>query len=149
MNSDYSQKEIEPSTIFVAGIPPSTPPKRLKNFFLQFGYLESMEIPLKNHSLSPKGIAFITFQNESIARYLISLGSLMFNKKRIKVEKALEKSEADSITQKSQELKIFARGFPKKTTESQIKEIFENYGDVKKIIMPMGAKKKNSGGLPI
>ncbi|XP_062869851.1 heterogeneous nuclear ribonucleoprotein D0 isoform X2 [Trichomycterus rosablanca] len=67
-----AMKSKEPvKKIFVGGISPDTPEEKIREYFSNFGEVESIELPMENKTNKRRGFCFITFKEEEPVKKII------------------------------------------------------------------------------
>uniref|UniRef100_F6Z145 RRM domain-containing protein n=1 Tax=Ciona intestinalis TaxID=7719 RepID=F6Z145_CIOIN len=84
--------------IFIGGLKDGCDETNLKEYFGQFGTIETFELPLERDSEKPRGFAFITFEDHDTVDKLVAKRHHYVNGVRCEVKKALSKAEMEKFT---------------------------------------------------
>lgn len=147
-NSIIKSNNFNKTKIFVGGLPQDTTQQELADIFDRFGILTSINLPIHPRKKRIKGYAIIEFKDSTSVELAIRhLNGSQIRGKMIAVKVALNSDEASKMTKEMQKRKLFVKGLPLETTESQIWKFFENLGMVEKIQMAFSKQNKKFKGI--
>ena len=130
-----NEAESTNNKIFVGGIPFNVQERELFKYFSKFGEVAELTLPFSKRKKRLKGFAFVGFSTrQGYQKALIQKHH--FLKGRVMTARpALGKSLAKINREQVQRQKIFAKGFPARTTEVDIFNFFSQYGLVNRILI--------------
>ena len=126
---DTSIKYNTKNNLFIKGIPKTTTPREVYEYFLQFGDISSCKInedDFGNH----KGYGYITYYNNDDLQKAIdeSKNKTIFGTNNIEIEHFQKKNER--IINSNDNQKIYISNFPEKYTESDLTKLCSEFGKV-------------------
>lgn len=123
------------SKIFVGGIPPQSQKQDLYEFFINFGPIESIDIPVIRRKNTIKGFAFVVFKNPASAQHAQKYENPEILSKKIAIRAALNEKDAQKESERLQSLKLYVKGFSFETTELEIMKLFAPFGAVDRVLL--------------
>ena len=126
---DTSIRYNTKNNLFIKGIPKSTTPREVYEYFLKFGDISSCKInedDFGNHN----GYGYITYYNNDDAQRAIeeTKDKTIFGSNNVEISHFQKKNER--IINSNDNQKIYISNFPEKFTESDITKICSEFGKV-------------------
>ena len=138
--SNSSKKVEKGFKIFVGGIPQDSVKSEIFAYFNVLGKVLNVDIPMNKKKHSIKGFAFVTFEKRESLQMALALQAPCIRNKKIAIRAALNEKEAQSETQRLQNLKIYVRGFPLDAKEHEIFDFFNQISQVDRVLIAQNAK---------
>ncbi|CAH0396058.1 unnamed protein product [Bemisia tabaci] len=125
--------------LFVGGLGRNTSETEIKEYFSQFGEVESVNIKMDPATRLPRGFAFVVFTDAQTIDNLLAAGDHYIGNKKVDPKK---------ITKKVNPLKckIFVGGLTSEMTEQEIKDHFSQYGTITEFQQPFDKMKNQKKG---
>ncbi len=121
----------EQRTIFIGGIPADASEKILFDYFSSFGVVENLKVISKKQAiLSDTAFCFLTFQDESAARDVLSEESHVLFSRLITCKPFMQGTSLQSKAADENKRKVFVKYIPKEMTEDEFKTFFASFGAV-------------------
>jgi nucleolin len=117
------------NTIYVGNLPWEAKEDDIRGLFQEFGEIESVNIVADRMTGRPRGYCFIDMDNAEQA--IAELNEKEFGGRNLRVNLAREKREHPAESGN----KIYVGNLPWDTNESDIKELFQKYGEVTSVNM--------------
>lgn len=123
--------------LFVGGLSRQTTDKELKEYFSQYGEVESVTLKVDLYTGQSRGFAFIVFANSKTIDKLLNAGDHYINKRKV---------DPKRIAKKTQQGKVFVGGLTPEISEQDIRIFFEKYGTIVEIQAPFDKVKNQRKG---
>lgn len=125
--------------LFVGGLGRNTTEKEIKDYFSQYGEVESVNIKIDPATRLPRGFAFVVFANAKTIDDLLAAGDHYIGNKKVDPKK---------ITKKVNPLKckIFVGGLTSEISEQEIRNHFSQYGSITEFQQPFDKTKNQKKG---
>ena len=121
---------------FVGGFNPNCTRDEVHEFFSEFGSIKKLILPFDKVRVQIKGYAIIEFTDSESCETLISIDEPLFLRgTKLTIKPFCKQPKASKKSRESQNNKIYIGGFPKLTTEFEIREFLEKFGKVKNLSM--------------
>ena len=141
-DSPCYQNSSKSKKCFVGGMLNKIEESKLKEYFEQFGPIESLKYPSNNKKRKSKRHAVIKFRNkDTLKKVLDEKMNHKIGDINLRVEKLISPQKAKKKLEEEIVRKIFVKGLPRKVTEQQIMDHFSKYGKVEQVLMQYGYKK--------
>jgi RNA recognition motif-containing protein len=124
----------------VGGIPQDSNKREISRFFRPFGKLLNVDIPVNKKRSVIKGFSFVTFEKRESMDAALALKSPTIRGKAIAIRPALTEKEAQSESQRLQNLKLYVRGFPLDASEQEIESFFSQIAPIDRVLIAQNAK---------
>nr|CAD7408910.1 unnamed protein product [Timema poppensis] len=121
--------------LFVGGLSWETTDKELREHFIQYGEIESINVKTDPNTGRSRGFAFIVFTGAETIEKVLSAGDHIINNKKVDPKKA-----------KARHGKIFVGGLVPELTDDDIKNFFAQYGTIVEVEMPFDKLKNMRKG---
>uniref|UniRef100_A0A0N4ZUN4 RNA-binding protein n=1 Tax=Parastrongyloides trichosuri TaxID=131310 RepID=A0A0N4ZUN4_PARTI len=133
IDSDDDTLNNDPRKMFIGGLSWQTTPEKLREYFGQFGEINECMVMRDPQTKRARGFGFITFANvESVNKVLKKCEHELDNKK-IDPKVAYPKKVQQKLVVKTK--KVFIGGLGSTSTQEDLKNYFEQYGEVKDTIL--------------
>jgi len=126
-----SEACTDPGKLFVGGLSWQTTPDSLKNYFQKFGELKECFIMCDPITRRSRGFGFITFVNLEDSDKAVAQEPHILDGKKIDPKKAFPKVPNSKFVTKTK--KVFVGGIQHGTSEGDLKEYFEKFGEVTEV----------------
>ena len=135
---DSSIRYNTKSNLFIKGIPESTTPREVYEFFMKFGDISSLKIP-EDESGSHHGYGYITYYTPQDAENVIveCQKQEAFGVK-LEVTHFQRKNERNYGTISTEAKTIYIKNFPDNYTEEKLKNLISQHGQVEKVTLIQG-----------
>ena len=126
---DISIRYNTKNNIFIKGIPKTTTPREVYEYFLQFGDISSCKLSEKDDG-SHNGYGYITYYNIEDAEKAIqeSKNKKIFDSNDVEVEHFQKRNER--IINSNDNKKIYINNLPEKYSEEELTKLCSEYGKV-------------------
>jgi len=121
--------------VFVGGLSWETSEKELREYFGQFGEVESVNVKTDPNTGRSRGFAFLVFTKADAIEKVLNKGEHIIQGKKVDPKKA-----------KARSAKIFVGGLKPEMTDDDIKNHFSAMGTVTEVEMPMDKVKNQRKG---
>ena len=117
------------NNLFIKGIPKTTTPREVYEYFLQFGDISSCKVN-EGQNGTHNGYGYITYYNIEDAERAIeeSKNKTIFNSNNVEVEHFQKRNER--IINSNDNLKIYINNLPDKYSKEELTKLCSNYGKV-------------------
>ncbi|XP_031558236.1 polyadenylate-binding protein 1-like, partial [Actinia tenebrosa] len=132
--------------VYVGGLPSHFTEKTIRDHFLQFGNVESVQFIDNAKIKSKSGFAFITFNDVNDAKKALEQEKQEIEGYEVKV-KPRDASDRDVEAEVSDSKKLKVEGLPFETTVEQLRDHFEQFGQLKAINLLINSKRKMCVGI--
>ena len=88
--------------VFVGGVKEDTEESHLRDYFAQFGNVESVNVITDKETQRKRGFAFVAFDDYDPVDKIVLQKSHQINGNRCDVKKAIDKKELDNLPQRGQ-----------------------------------------------
>lgn len=139
-NNNSLSSKCKNSRIFVGGLPHQVTRVHLLSYFSTFGDVTSLILPRNKKKGCLQGFAFVTFASQTGLRRALDSKEHRILGKKCSIRKALKCSQAAKETGKLQSLKLFVSGFRRSTSEKEVEELFEQFGEVYRVLYSVNSK---------
>jgi len=133
--------------IFVGGIHPDSSRENLLDFFLQYGEVVSIDIPVNKKTGALKGFCFVQFANRDDYEKSLQVKRPEVSGRFVSIKPALKMKDAEEEQENSQKRKLFVRNIPASADEVQIKTAFQIHYPVEKVMLVRNPKTGGSRGI--
>jgi len=121
--------------LFVGGLSWETTEKELREHFSKYGDIESINVKTDPNTGRSRGFAFIVFNSAEAIEKVIGAGDHVINGKKVDPKKA-----------KARHGKIFVGGLKPELTDEDIKNFFNQFGNIVEVEMPFDKTKNQRKG---
>jgi len=121
--------------LFVGGLSWETTEKELREHFKAYGDIESINVKTDPNTGRSRGFAFIVFNSADAIEKVIGAGDHVINGKKVDPKKA-----------KARHGKIFVGGLKPELTDDDIKNFFNQFGNIVEVEMPFDKTKNQRKG---
>jgi len=121
--------------LFVGGLSWETQEKELREHFRQYGDIESINVKTDPNTGRSRGFAFIVFASPEAIDKVIGAGDHVINGKKVDPKKA-----------KARHGKIFVGGLKPELSDDDIKNFFNQFGNIVEVEMPFDKTKNQRKG---
>lgn len=109
--------------IFIGGLTNDITIQQVKDYFNQFGEVDTVDFKMDKFTGQSRGYGFVTFIDGNVANSLLSSVTQHFiGSKKIDVKKVAKKNRLDC--------KIFVGGISQDTTETDVRDYFSQFGTI-------------------
>lgn len=123
--------------LFVGGLSRQTTDRELKEYFGQFGEIESVTVKIDQFTGQSRGFAFIVFNNPKTIDKLLAAGDHYIQKRKV---------DPKRVSKKAQQGKVFVGGLTPEISDDDIKGYFSQYGTIVEFQAPFDKKKNQRKG---
>jgi len=139
------QEQDTKNRLFVGGVNRSTTTEVLKAYFEQHGVTTNVKIVTDPTTQESKGFAFITFEDAGTIDQIQAKRPHNIDGKEVSTKRVLPKDE-NGQTDNSQVKKLFIGGIRTDITEQELRDMFEVYGNIVKISIPVDRETSRQKG---
>ena len=143
---DTSLRYNTKSNLYIKGIPKTTTPREVYEYFMQFGDIFSCKIS-ENETGMHNGYGYITFYRSEDAEKAIqeSKGKKIFGVDNVEISHFQKKNERMINTTENNNHKIFINNLPEKYSVSELNDLCKDYGKIENCNMYLDKIGKNFG----
>lgn len=142
---DSSIRYNTKSNLFIKGIPESTTPREVYEYFMKFGDISSLKIP-EDENGSHHGYGYITYYNpEDAENVLLKVAKENVFGVKLEVSHFQRRNERNFEFYSSNARSLYIRNFPDNYKEDDLKKLCSQHGEVEKIIIHQGTGENNYG----
>jgi len=138
--------KVQDCKIFIGGLSWETNSDRLRLYFENYGAVKEAFVSYNPTTGRPRGFGFVVFDSVDVVDKVVSFKH-MIDKREVEVKKALPKS---SFTRNPDEpeliLKLFVGGVAPHTTGSDLRQYFEQFGEVSDAVVMFDHENKRPRG---
>ena len=125
----YRDPQDQPKKLFIGGLSYETTEDGLKEYFSGYGTIKDVVVIKDPETKKSRGFGFVTFEEISNVDAAQSSRPHTIEGKEVDTKIALSRDSRDN----KEISKMFVGGLAKDTTEEQMREAFEKFGEVKSI----------------
>ncbi|CEF66013.1 RNA-binding protein Musashi homolog Rbp6 [Strongyloides ratti] len=133
LDSDDDNHNNDPRKMFIGGLSWQTTPEKLREYFGQFGEINECMVMRDPQTKRARGFGFITFVNIESVNKVLKKNDHELDNKKIDPKVAYPKKAHQKLVVRTK--KIFIGGLGSTSTRDDLKEYFEQYGEVKDTIL--------------
>lgn len=111
--------------LFVGGLSMETTEQDVRNYFVHYGEIESVNVKTDSQTGRSRGFAFIIFNSADSLDKVVAAGEHTINGKKVDPKKA-----------KAKQGKIFVGGLSSETSDEEVKTFFGQFGTIVEVEMP-------------
>lgn len=143
---DTSLRYNTKSNLYIKGIPKTTTPREVYEYFMQFGDIFSCKVS-ENETGMHNGYGYITFYRSEDAEKAIqeSKGKKIFGVDNVEISHFQKKNERMINTTENNNHKIFINNLPEKYSVSELNDLCKDYGKIENCNMFLDKIGKNFG----
>lgn len=143
---DTSLRYNTKSNLYIKGIPKTTTPREVYEYFMQFGDIFSCKVS-ENETGMHNGYGYITFYRSEDAEKAIqeSKGKKIFGVDNVEISHFQKKNERMINTTENNNHKIFINNLPEKYSVSELNDLCKDYGKIENCNMYLDKIGKNFG----
>ena len=143
---DTSLRYNTKSNLYIKGIPKTTTPREVYEYFMQFGDIFSCKVS-ENETGMHNGYGYITFYRSEDAEKAIqeSKGKKIFGVDNVEISHFQKKNERMINTKENNNHKIFINNLPEKYSVSELNDLCKDYGKIENCNMYLDKIGKNFG----
>ena len=143
---DTSLRYNTKSNLYIKGIPKTTTPREVYEYFMQFGDIFSCKVS-ENETGMHNGYGYITFYRSEDAEKAIqeSKGKKIFGVDNVEISHFQKKNERMINTTENNNHKIFINNLPEKFSVSELNDLCKDYGKIENCNMYLDKIGKNFG----
>lgn len=143
---DTSLRYNTKSNLYIKGIPKTTTPREVYEYFMQFGDIFSCKVS-ENETGMHNGYGYITFYRSEDAEKAIqeSKGKKIFGVDNVEISHFQKKNERMINTTENNNHKIFINNLPEKYSVSELNNLCKDYGKIENCNMYLDKIGKNFG----
>lgn len=154
-----SQESVHDRKLCVFNVSFATTEQQLKDYFGKYGEIESLALMYDNNTKRSKGWGFITFKESATIDTILADHPHRIDDRNIETKRALRKDNSEPMANKLQASgvsvdmsedvqlrKIFVAKLSFDTTEDDLKEHFEEYGELEDVRINRDQKTGKSKG---
>lgn len=142
---DPSLRKSGRGNIFIKNLDKSIEQKELYDTFGYFGRILSCKIAMDEHGVS-RGYGFVHFEKEECAeRAIEKINGMLIRDRVVYVGKFIPRSDRKSFSGKQRFNNIYVKNFPPDTTDSKLREMFVEFGEIKSCCVEKDAEGKSKG----
>ena len=139
----------EKGKIFVGGLSWDTTHATMLKYFSRYGEVIDCVVMKNPNTGKSRGFGFVTFKDPSCVETVLSSGPHVLDSRQIDPKpcnpRSMNKVQGGKNAENSKK-KIFIGGLPANVTETQIKEHFNQYGNVVDVVIMFDQLKERSRG---
>jgi len=128
VNSDLTK-------LYVGNISYDTDAAQLEEYFSKYGEVSNVYVPTDKYSGEPRGFAFLAMKPEDATRAIEESDGVEMNGRSIEVKVSLPKGV--KAPNRRNESKLYIGNMSFNTDESELRQIFEEYGPVIDLYVPL------------
>ena len=143
---DTSLRYNTKSNLYIKGIPKTTTPREVYEYFMQFGDIFSCKVS-ENETGMHNGYGYITFYRSEDAEKAIqeSKGKKIFGVDNVEISHFQKKNERMINTTENNNHKIFINNLPEKYSVSELNDLCKDYGKIENCNIYLDKIGKNFG----
>ena len=143
---DTSLRYNTKSNLYIKGIPKTTTPREVYEYFMQFGDIFSCKVS-ENETGMHNGYGYITFYRSEDAEKAIqeSKGKKIFGVDNVEISHFQKKNERMINTTENNNHKIFINNLPEKYSVSELNDLCKDFGKIENCNMYLDKIGKNFG----
>ena len=143
---DTSLRYNTKSNLYIKGIPKTTTPREVYEYFMQFGDIFSCKVS-ENETGMHNGYGYITFYRSEDAEKAIqeSKGKKIFGVDNVEISHFQKKNERMINTTENNNHKVFINNLPEKYSVSELNDLCKDYGKIENCNMYLDKIGKNFG----
>ena len=143
---DTSLRYNTKSNLYIKGIPKTTTPREVYEYFMQFGDIFSCKVS-ENETGMHNGYGYITFYRSEDAEKAIqeSKGKKIFGVDNVEISHFQKKNERMINTTENNNHKILINNLPEKYSVSELNDLCKDYGKIENCNMYLDKIGKNFG----
>ena len=135
---DNSIRYNTKNNLFIKGIPTSTSPREVYEYFMKYGDISSLKIP-EDEFGTILGYGYITYYNpDDTEKVIIGVTNQKLNGANLEVSRFQRKNERNFKEMSSNARSVYLKNFPLEYKENDLNKLCSKYGKVEKIIMHQG-----------
>lgn len=142
---DPSLRKSGRGNIFIKNLDKAIEQKELYDTFSFFGRILSCKIAMDEHGHS-KGYGFVHFEKEECAlRAIEKINGMVIQGRVVYVGKFIPSSDRKSVSGRLRFNNIYVKNFPPETTDESLREMFEEFGEIKSCCVEKDSEGKSKG----
>jgi RNA-binding protein Musashi len=138
--------------LFIHAEPEALVVPKLQEYFQQFGSVSDLYVPINRQTGAPKGIAFVTFEEDSGVDAALAVETHDLDGHALSIKKAEPRNKAsyqpghNRGSEATDHYRIFIPELPTTLGKTDLEEHFSKFGDIKDVHLPPLSTRGHSSG---
>jgi len=131
MNTEENMSENFCNRVFVGNVPFQCTKEEFQNCFSKMEGFENADIIKRYKSKMSRGFGFVIFETKEQAESLLKRNDIILKDRFLRFSPYLENKDKED----SKKVKLYISGFTDEINENIVKDIFNEYGTIKNIVI--------------
>ena len=142
---DSSIRYNTKSNLFIKGIPLTTTPREVYEYFMKYGDISSLKIP-EDESGTHHGYGYITYYNsEDAENVIVAVKKENVFGVKLEVSHFQRRNERNFEFYSANARSLYIKNFPENYKEEELKKLCNEHGQVEKVVIHQGYGENNYG----